>query len=156
NLRLVVALIPGELASRRVAARAVFINRRHRGRSDFRMRIWAERLNRLGCIELERPKWQIVPMAAEVRHRPVTKIPPTIPARAGEIGFVEGPMRRWTDPQIPVEVAGRSLGFSGPLGTEHFGPIRATDQPVNVLGFFGFLRRLPSPSPRNPYMGFTH
>src|SRR5437868_2974327 len=98
KLRLMDALIPSQLAGGHLAALAILINRGKRRRGDFGMRIGTERFDRLRRVELEGPERQIVPMATEVGHRAVSKIPPAIPFRAGKIDLVEWPGRRGTEP----------------------------------------------------------
>src|SRR6266481_3643484 len=109
------------------------------------MRIGAERFNRLGGIELEGPKRQVVPVAAEVGHRAVAKIPPAIPLRPRKIDFMEWAGRRGAEPQIPIEIAGRLLPFSGSLGDIN-----------DVLVFRRVLLALPAPRSRDPNVSLSH
>src|SRR5689334_11565868 len=85
-------------------------------------------------IELERPEWQIVPMASEVTHGAAAKIPPAIPLRARKIDLVKRTLRRGAEPQVPVQITGRRLGLLGPFGH--------TD---NVTMPLGVLWTLPTP-----------
>src|SRR5262249_45890377 len=55
------------------------------------------------AIELERPEWEVHPMASEVRHRAVAEVPPAVPFRPGQIDFIERALRRGAQPQVPIQ-----------------------------------------------------
>src|SRR5207249_3425009 len=69
--------------------------------------------------KLQRPERQVVPMAAEVAHRAVAKVPPAIPFRTWKIDFVKRPLRRRTQPQVPIETFGNWHRLLGSLNGEN-------------------------------------
>ena len=54
--------------------------------------------------EIEHGVGHVVVVAAEVTHGAVAKIPPAIPARAGEISRMKRTLRRGAKPQVPMKV----------------------------------------------------
>ena len=146
DLRLVDALIPGQLHRRHIATLAIFVSRLHRGRGHLRLRRRAGSLDRQRCIELQCPKRQIDPMAAQIRHRAVAEIPPAIPLRSREVDIVERPLGRRAEPQIPVQPRWDRIGCLSDAG------LHGDD--VAVL--LGFCCRLPTPSPRYPNVRLAH
>src|SRR6476646_10624498 len=109
------------------------------------MRIGTERLDRLRRIELEGPKRQVVPVAAEVRHRSIAKIPPAIPLRSRKIDLVERPGGCGAKPEVPIEIARWFVRFGGPLGDID-----------DVFVLRGILLALPAPRSRDPNVGLGH
>ena len=103
------------------------------------MRRRPPRLDGFRGIELERPEGEIVEVASEIGHGAVAEIPPAIPLRPREIDGVKRPVRRRADPQIPVEVRRRGLGFR-----------RRFERPDDVPVALGRLLALPAPSAANP------
>src|SRR6266516_2826864 len=139
DLGFALALMPREFDPREVAARAVFVGGAHRGGRDLRMRGWSAGLDGERGLKLERPEWEIVPMAAQVAHRAIAEIPPAIPFRSGEINGVEGPCRCRAEPEFPIQSFGHGLRFLG-----------AFDHPDNVLVTLGVRFALPAPRSGNP------
>ena len=84
------ALVPMHLDRRQVAAGRIHTLHASR-RCDFRMRMWAEGLDRAPVPGAESPEWQIIPVASQVAHGAITKVPPSIPLGTGEVDFVERP-----------------------------------------------------------------
>lgn len=82
-------------------------------------------------------------MAAEVGHGAIAKIPPAIPARAGEVVFVEIPIGGRSDPEIPVEPGRHRHAL--------FGRVGGVD---DVLVRFGLFLRLPTPGATDPDVAF--
>src|SRR6185369_6729165 len=110
----------------------------HRGGGDFRMRRWTAGFHGEGRLQFEGPEREIVPVAAEIAHRAIAKVPPAIPFRSGEINRVEWPGRCRTKPEFPIQSFGHGLRFLGAL-----------DHPDDVLVTFGVRLALPTPRPRN-------
>ena len=104
------------------------------------------RFNRSGVVQLQRPEWQIEPMATQIRHGSVTEIPPAIPFGAGEVDAVEWPFGGGAEPQIPMHPVRDRMRF-----------LRSFLNHNNVFVLFRFFfAALPSPGPRYPYMGFAY
>ena len=56
-----------------------------------------------GCIEVESPEREVVPVTSQVGHGAVAEVPPTIPFGSREIDRMKWPMGSRANPQIPVE-----------------------------------------------------
>ena len=82
-------------------------------------------------------------MAAQVRHRAVSEVPPSIPLRAGEVDFIVRAVRSRADPQVPVHVIRRGRF-----------PFRSLLNRNDVAVGRGVLRALPSPIATDPHVNF--
>ena len=109
------------------------------------MRRRAFGLDRAGDWQLERPERQVVPVAAEVGHRPVAEIPPAVPSWAGQIDLVERAVWRRAEPQVPVQSRRHRRGFGWPLLDETMSRWRSR-----------FLFALPAPGAADPHMDLAH
>src|SRR5690349_12692931 len=85
QLRLIFALVPGELHRREFPPSAILVGCAHRSRRDLRVWRRAAGLHRERCLKFQSPKRQVIPMTSEIAHRAISKIPPPVPFRAGEI-----------------------------------------------------------------------
>src|SRR5262245_975510 len=106
DLRLIRPLVPGEPHRRHRSTLTVLVRDPHRRGRDLGVRRGAGGFDRQRAIELERPKWQVHPMASEVRHRAVAEVPPAVPFRPGQIDFIERALRRGAQPQVPIQTGG--------------------------------------------------
>ncbi len=139
------ALIPGQLDLRHFAARPIVEGRRHAGRRDFRMRRRAARLDYLRGIELQGPERQVDPVGAEVGHGAAAEVPPAIPFRTRHVHAVEGPARRRSEPQLPVQSTRHRHLLFRPFGGPH-----------DVAVLLRFFLALPTPGARYPHMSLAH
>src|ERR1035438_4582398 len=134
DLRFVLALMPGESHGGQLAACSIFIGRGHGSRSDLRMRRRSAGFGSQWSLELECPKWKVIPVAAQIAHGAVSKIPPAIPLWSWEVDRVEWPLRGGAKPQVPVKFRGNGLRLARPLG-----------HPNDIVMPFGVLFILPTP-----------
>ena len=142
---LILALMPGEGDGGQGAPLAVLVGRAHRGGRDFRVRRRTGGFDGQRGLQLQGPKRQVVPMAAQIAHGAVAKIPPTIPFGTREINRVERPLGSWPEPEIPIESGGHWLGLDGPRGDPH-----------EVVMALRVRFALPTPGPRNPHVRLRH
>src|SRR5262245_30009024 len=106
DLRLIRPLVPAEPHWRHRSTLTVLVRDHHRRGRDLGVRRGAGGFDRQRAIELERPEWEVHPMASEVRHRAVAEVPPAIPFRPGQIDFIERALRRGAQPQVPIQTGG--------------------------------------------------
>ena len=97
------ALIPGDRDGWHLAARTVLVAGQHGGWSKLWMRLRSLSFDGERVSKFERPKGQVINMAAHVGHGAAPEVPPAIPSRSWPVDGVKGPLRSWTKKEIPVQ-----------------------------------------------------
>jgi hypothetical protein len=139
-------MVPSQFHRRQLAANAVFIGRLHRSGSNIEMRFRTAGLDRQRCFEFQSPARQVDKVAAEVRHRAVSKIPPAVPFWTGEIIIVEWAGRCRAQPKIPIEALRYRVRF-----------LWCANHDEAIFGFAGSLLTFaPSPGTRTPHVNVAN
>ena len=115
DLRLVLALVPGEPHRRHVAARAVLVGRAHRCRCELRVRRRAAGLDgqrRRSFSAQNGRSFQWLPRSLMV---PLPKSHQRYHFGPGNVDRIERPRRRRAEPQVPVEAGGNGHRLLRPL-----------------------------------------
>src|SRR5262245_55518362 len=95
--------------------------------------------DREGYLQIESPEWKVVPVAAQVRHRAVAKVPPAIPFGSWHVHFIERSLGCGSQPQIPIEFFRDRMHFLWPVLHEH-----------DILMLLRILLALQAPGTRDP------
>ena len=143
--RLFRSLMPAHDHGAALASGWKFERGRHRSRRQFRVRGRARGAYCRGGVQVQSPKWKVVPVAAEVAHGAAAEVPPAIPLRARKIGAVEWSPWSRPDPEVPVEVGRWLLSLGWPLLNAH-----------NIAVLFGVFGTLAAPGSAHPNAGSGH
>ena len=159
-----VSLMPYELQRRLRTDGGVLIGGDERGRCELLVRLRHVRRDgfdadrsqdepslAVGPFQIEYGVRHVVVVTAEIAHRPISKIPPAIPARTGEVRFVIRPFGRRAEPQVEMVRRRNRHDFREPIDDLH-----AFVEPVLLVELFRGRGILKPPRAIHPHVHFVH